>query len=181
MNNTVTTKPLPLSSDQLYGNYGNQLNSIKSITDELIYHPAKYRIIFGSKADESLQVTFKVIKNPELVLNDNEVKSRIVTFINQFFSLTNWDFGETFYFSELSAYIIKEMAPDITTLLIVPVQSEQVYGSLYQIKCEDDELLISGATVSDIEIIDEISADKIKATGTVVVSSYSANIGIQSS
>jgi hypothetical protein len=181
LNNTITTKPLPLSSDQLYVSYGTQLNSIKSITDELIYHPAKYRIIFGSKADETLQVIFKVIKNTELVLNDNEVKSRIVTYINQFFSLTNWDFGETFYFSELSAYIIKEMAPDITTLLIVPVQIEQVYGSLYQIKCEDDELLISGATVSDIEIIDEISADKIKATGAVVVSSYSANTGIQSS
>jgi hypothetical protein len=181
LNDTITTKPLPLSSDQLYVSYGTQLNSIKSITDELIYHPAKYRIIFGSKADETLQVIFKVIKNPDLVLNDNEVKSRIVTYINQFFSLTNWDFGETFYFSELSAYIIKEMAPDITTLLIVPVQSEQVYGSLYQIKCEDDELLISGATVSDIEIIDEISADKIKATGAVVISSYSANTGIQSS
>ena len=35
--------------------------------------------------------------------------------------------------------------------------------------------------MSDIEIIDEISADKIKATGVVAISSYSANIGIQSS
>ena len=36
------------------------------------------------------------------------------------FSLENWDFGETFYFSELSAYVMNQLAPDLTTFVIVP-------------------------------------------------------------
>jgi len=180
LNNTTEVKPLPLSSDQLFINYSQNLEKNKSITDELIYHPAKYRIIFGNKADPILQGVFKVIKNDDIVLNDNELKSRIIFFINQFFSLENWDFGETFYFSELAAYVVKEMAPDITTFVIVPIAQDQTFGSLHQIKCEDDEILISGATVNDVEIIDDISAEKLQAYGKVVISTSNTNIGIQS-
>jgi hypothetical protein len=176
----LTTLPLPLSSDQLYLQYGQELENIKSLTDEIVYHPAKYRILFGTKANERLQGRIKIVKNSDIVLNDNDIKSRVINRVNQFFSLENWDFGETFYFSELSAYVIKELSPDVVTMLIVPIQDDQVFGSLQEISCEVNEIFISGATVDDIDIIDTITAERIKANGKVVTSTATTNIGIQS-
>ena len=177
----VVRKPLPLSSDHLYISYGQELANVKSLTDEIIYHSAKYRVLFGEKADPRLQVRFKIVKNPDLVLNDNDIKSRIINRINQYFSLENWEFGETFYFSEMSAYIINELAPDVVTFLIVPVQSDQTYGSLQEISCEVNEIFISGATVNDLDIIDAITAERIKANGSVITNTLYNNVGIQSS
>jgi hypothetical protein len=179
LNNIRTTKPLPLSTDEIFLNYGGPLEQIKSLTDEIIYHPAKYRIIFGEKADPSLQATIKIIKNTDIYTNDNDIKATVIQYINQYFSLNNWDFGDTFYMSEMSAYLIQEMAPNIVSILLVPLQIGQGFGSLYEIRAEDDEILVSGATVNNIEIIDEITAEEIRTTGAVVTST-SNTTGIQS-
>ena len=176
----VRTKPLPLSSDQLFIDYGAELNKIKSLTDEIIYHPVKYKILFGEEAAEDLRAKFKVVKNPDLVLNDNDIKTRAITAINQFFALENWEFGETFYFSELSNYVMSQLAPDLSVFIIVPVQEDQVFGSLYEIKSEADEIFISGASVDDIEIIDAITASRLKASGNVTTQTRTTNVGIQS-
>lgn len=175
------TKPLPPSSDQLFIEYGAKLNKIKSLTDEIIYHPVKYKILFGNDADQDLKAKFKIVKNTNKVLNDNDIKTRVITAINQFFALDNWDFGETFYFSELSGYVINELAPDVSSFILVPVQEDQNFGSLYEIKSEADEIFISGANVDDVEIIDAITASRLKATGSVVTQSTTINAGIQSS
>lgn len=177
----VSAKPLPPSSDQLFIEYGSELAKIKSLTDEIIYHPVKYKILFGKGADEELRATFKIVKNPDLVLNDNDVKSRVITAVNQFFALENWEFGETFYFSEMANYVMSQLAPDLATFIIVPVQQEQTFGSLYEIKSESDEIFISGATVDDIEIIDAVTASRLKASGEVTTQSRTLNVGIQSS
>lgn len=181
LDGTTTTKPLPPSSDDLFINYGTQLNQIKSLSDEVIYHPVKYKILFGTKADSDLQATFKIVKNPDLVLNDNDVKSRVISSVNQFFALENWDFGDKFYFSELSSYVMNELAPDLVTFVIVPNQENQSFGSLFEVKSENDEIFISGATVDDVEIIDAITASRLKASGLVVTTSTTSNVGIQSS
>jgi len=180
LNNVKSTKPLPLSSDTLFLNYGGPLEKIKSLTDEIIYHPAKYRIIFGEKADAALQAKIKIIKNADIYTNDNDIKASVIQYINQFFSLNNWDFGDTFYMSEMAAYIMQEMSPNIVSILLVPLQANQSFGSLYEIRAEDDEILVSGATVNDIEIIDEITAEEIKSTGAVLTSVTSSTTGIQS-
>ena len=176
----VANKPLPVSSDQLSVEYGPSLNQIKSLTDEIIYHPVKYKVLFGNQAEEDLKAKFKVVKNSEKVLNDNDIKSRVITAVNQFFALENWDFGETFYFSELANYVMTELAPDLTTFIIVPIQEEQGFGSLYEIKAEADEIFISGASVDDIEIIDAVTASRLKAAGKVVTQVQQVNAGIQS-
>jgi len=173
-------KPLPSSSDQLFIEYGSALNKIKSLTDEVIYHPVKYKILFGKEADTELKAKFKIVKNADKVLNDNDIKTRVIIAINQFFALDNWDFGETFYFSELSGFVINQLAPDISSFIIVPVQEDQSFGSLYEIKSEADEIFISSASVDDIEIIDAITASRLKASGEVVTQSKTVNAGIQS-
>ena len=176
----IASKPLPISSDQLSIEYSPALNKIKSLTDEIIYHPVKYKILFGKQADEDLKAKFKVVKNSEKVLNDNDIKARVITAVNEFFALENWDFGETFYFSELANYVMTQLAPDLTTFVLVPVQEDQGFGSLYEIKAEADEIFISGASVDDVELIDAITASRLKATGQVITQTSTTNVGIQS-
>jgi len=177
----VAIKPLPPSSDNLYLNYNADISAIKSISDDVIYHPVKYKPILGSKSDVDLQATIKVVKNEDRVVNDNDVKSRVIDAVNSFFALENWDFGETFYFSELATYIINKLSPDLVSIVLVPKQETQSFGSLYEIKSENDEILISSATVDDVEIIDAITQSRLKASGLVVTSDDILNVGVQSS
>jgi len=73
-----------------------------------------------------------------------------------------------------------QLTPDIAAFIIVPVQDDQSFGSLYEIKSESDEIFISGATVDNIDIIDGITASKLKAQGVVVSKSTTPNVGVQS-
>lgn len=173
VNNGV--KPEPPTPDQLFRDYGTEINNIKSISDELVYHPVKYRILFGNNSDLNLQATFKVIKNSERVVNDNEIKSRVVDAINKFFVIDNWDFGETFYFSELSAFIMKELSPDLSSIVIVPKQVSKAFGSLFEVKCSSDEIFISGATVDDVEIISSITSDRLRTTAEITTNTTNNN------
>jgi len=173
-------KPLPPSTDQLYLSYNANLASIKSVSDEIIYNPVKYKIIFGAKADSDLQATFKIVKNPESVINDNDIKSQCLSAIEEFFALENWNFGDTFYFSELSAYVMKQLSPDIVTFIVVPSDANRVFGSLFEVKSESDEIFVSGAKITDLEVIDEITATKIQASGLITTSTTDVNVGVQS-
>lgn len=177
----IETLPLPPSSDSLFLSYGQDIKKIKSISDEIIYHPVKYKPLFGSLADDDLQATIKIVKNTNRVVNDNDIKSRVIDSMNEFFALENWDFGETFYFSELAAYIMKQVAPDISSIVLVPTSETQVFGSLYEVVCENDEIFVNAANVSNVEIIDSITASRLKAQGNVVTSDEVLNTGVQSS
>jgi hypothetical protein len=170
LNGALDEEPLPPSSDQLFRDYGQQLNNIKSISDEIIYHPVRYKPLFGEKANTDLQVTFKIVKNPGLVINNNELKADIIESINIFFEIENWDFGDTFYFQELSAFIMNRLSPNLVSVVIVPKQENQSFGSLFEIKSDPDEIFANASQVSDVEIIDEITASKLKTSGTVVTS-----------
>lgn len=176
----IDKQPLPPSSDQLFLQYGQEINQIKSISDDIIYHPTKYKPLFGSKADVDLQASFKVVKNTDRVVNDNDIKSRVIDAINTYFALENWDFGETFYFQELAAYITNQLAPDVVSIVIVPNSATQAFGSLFEIKSENDEIFVSAAIVDDVEIIDAITASRLQANGEVVTSDQSLNTGVQS-
>ncbi len=164
-----TVEPEAPTTETLRVNFGSALSSIKSISDEIIYHPVKYKILFGSKADEKLQATFKVVKNPSKTINDNDLKVRIISAINTFFDINNWDFGDRFYMSEMITYILNQVAPDCSNIVIVPKQNSQVFGSLFEIQSRADEILISGATVDDIEIVTAITASEINALTQSVV------------
>ena len=167
-------KPTESTPDQLRISYSGTLNPLKSLSDQIIYHPVKYKILFGSKAEERLQATFKVVKNSKTNVSDAVIKTRVIAAINEFFALNNWDFGDTFYFTELAAYIHNELAPDLLTAVIVPNQSEQSFGSLFQIDSAADEIFISGATVDDVSIISALGANQLAASGSVVTSTSTA-------
>jgi uncharacterized membrane protein YgcG len=167
-------KPVASTSDQLRISYSGTLNPLKSLSDQIIYHPVKYRILFGSNADEELQATFKVVKNTKTNVTDAVIKTRVIAAINEFFALDNWDFGDSFYYTELAAYVHNQLAPDLLTAVIVPNQSGQTFGSLFQINSAADEIFISGATVDDVSIITALGANQLTASGTVVTSTSTA-------
>jgi hypothetical protein len=181
LNGAFDEEPLPPSSDQLFREFGQQLNNIKSISDEIVYHPVKFKPLFGEKANRDLQVAFKIVKNPALVINNNELKADVIESVNLFFEIENWDFGDTFYFQELSAFIMNRLSPNLVSVVIVPRQADQAFGSLFEIKSDPDEIFVNAAQVSDVEIIDEITASKLQANGAVVTSVERNSSGIQSS
>ena len=168
------TKPSVSTADQLRISYSGTLNPLKSLSDQIIYHPVKYKILFGSNSEEALQATFKIVKNPNTNVSDAVIKTRVIAAINEFFALDNWDFGDTFYFTELAAYVHNELAPDLLSVVIVPNQSGQSFGSLFQINSAADEIFISGATVDDVSIITALGANQLAASGTVVTSTSTA-------
>jgi hypothetical protein len=167
LDGTRSLLPLPPSTDTLYFMLSKDLNLIKTISDEIIYHPARYKILFGSVASIDLQASFKVVKNPEIVISDNDVKSKVISAINEFFSIDNWDFGDNFYFTELSTFVMNRLATSIVNFLIVPKKNNLSFGSLIEIKAEKDQIFVSGATIDDIEIISAVTASRIKSTGII--------------
>ena len=164
----VGTEPLVPTSQSLENDFSDALDPIKSISDSLVYHSAKYKLLFGSKADAKLQGTFKVVRNPSRTTSDNDLKSRILSAINSYFSIDYFEFGETFYWSELSTYIMNLMSPDIVNIVIVPKDPSLPFGSLFEISCQPHEIFLSGASADDIEIIDAFTAAEINSITPIV-------------
>jgi hypothetical protein len=164
-------KPLAPTTQSMEKNYSSSLNQIKAISDEIVFNPVQYKVLFGEKADLNLQAKFKAVRNPDRPVTDNDIKARILSAINDFFILENWDFGQSFYFSELSTFVMNRLTPDITNFIIVPVASDSAFGSLYEVACLSNEIFITGATVSDIDVIDAVTAAQIKSSGMIVLDS----------
>lgn len=153
-------EPYQTDVEELRLAYG-ELENFKTISDTIIYNTARFKPVFGAKADDALRATFKVIKNPSVVISDNDVKVSVISAINKYFDVNNWDFGEPFYFSELSAYLHAELATKINSIIIVPKSPLQVFGNLYQINAEPDQIIISCATVDDVQIISAITEQQL--------------------
>ena len=170
LSGTIAVEPEAPNSDSLRITFGTQLDSIKAISDEIVYHPVTYKVLFGATAEERLRATFKVVKNPFKNINDNDLKVRIVAAINAFFDINNWDFGDTFFLSELITYITNITSPDVSNIVIVPNQESQSFGSLFEIKSRSDEIFISGATVDDISIVASINASELRINSANLLS-----------
>jgi len=157
---STITEPLAPTGNDLKIEY-NSIENYKAISDSLIYNSAQFKPLFGSKAETTLQAVFKVVKNPTVNISDNDVKTSVIAAINTYFDINNWDFGETFYFSELSAYLHSALSPNISSIIIVPAASDSNFGTLYQINAEPNEILISAATVDNVQIISAITAGQL--------------------
>lgn len=164
------TEPLPPTSESLEANYSAVLEPIKSISDEIVYHPANYKVLFGSQAVPSLQAIFKAVQSSSSTESTTSLQTRILSAINDFFAIENWDFGQTFNFGELTTYVMNIMTPDITNFVIVPKSTNSSFGSLFQITCQGNEIFVNGATVNDIQIISSLTATELNTTAIVTSS-----------
>jgi hypothetical protein len=161
------TEPAPPTSTSLELEYSG-LDDYKTVSDTLIYNPAKFKPLFGSKANSELQARFKVVINPAVSLTPNEVKSQVIAAINAFFNVENWDFGDTFYFSELAAYLHTTLVPNIASILISPANENLVFGNYFQINAEPWEIITSAATVDDIDIISAVTAAQLNLGNNLI-------------
>ena len=150
----VGSFPLEPTSDQLASEF-SILDTYKSASDSLVYRSAKFKLLFGSSAQEIYQARFKIIKLSDQV-SDNELKAKVISAINSYFAVTNWEFGESFYFTELSSYIHQQLGSSIGSIVILPKNTAGKFGEMFQVKAEANELFISTATVSDIEIVSRL-------------------------
>jgi len=160
----VADMPLAPTLNEL-GSQFSGLASKKSLSDSLIYRPVKYKVLFGNRAPDELRAGFNVIRAQGSRLTDNEIKSVIVDKVYEFFNISNWEFGEVFYFTELAAYIHQELSGEISSFVVVPESANSVFGKLFQITPLNDELLIPDVSVADIEIVQQITNANIKSNG----------------
>jgi hypothetical protein len=152
--------PTSTSLDVAY----NTLENFKTVGDAIIYNPAQFKPLFGAKADPSLRARFKIVPNPNVNSTEYEIKTSVIAEINNYFDINNWDFGETFYFSELSAYLHTKLTPAIASIIIVPADTSLVFGNFYQINAQPWEIITSAATVNDVDIITAITAAQLNMT-----------------
>ena len=155
-NGTIETKPTVPNTDDLRVMFGS-FESYKMMTDQIIWHPVSYKILFGSQSDPAYQVRFKVVKAAGSTISDSEVKSKVIMAVNDYFSLSNWDFGSSFFFTELAAYLHTQLATVIGSVVIVPLTGGSKFGNLFEITANPDEIFISGARVSDVDIVTALS------------------------
>jgi len=145
------TKPNPPTVSEL-GTLFESLESKKSISDQVVYRPVKYKILFGDLASSELQARFLVTKTANSTMSDTEIQSRVIVLINRYFSVDNWDFGEDFYFTELAAYIHNNMIGQISQITIQPVSNDLQTTDLFEISSDSDELFLPVVQTNNVVI-----------------------------
>jgi len=138
------------------------LQDYKSASDQLVFKSGRFKLIFGTDAADELQAKFKVVRLPGTSLSDNEIKTKVVGAINAYFDIENWDFGDTFYFTELSSYIHQQVGNAIGSIVIVPTKASGVFGDLFQVKADADELFLSTAGIDQVDVVDKLTHGNIK-------------------
>jgi hypothetical protein len=148
--------PQPPTPLELRTSYGYLLKN-KMLSDTVVLHSGKIKLLFGAKADQRLRAKFRVVKKPGASFSDEHIKSEIVSVIDTYFDIQNWDFGDKFYATELISLIHQRLATQIASVVLVPMYSVNSFGSLFTIDSGFDEILQSAATVNDVEIVDALT------------------------
>lgn len=156
LNGEITNPPTPSSPFQLKNTYSEILKN-KMISDTVILHPAKIKTIIGKKAISELQCRIKVIRSSNRSLNGNQIKTMIVDAIREYFNIEFWSFGQTFYASEMIAFVHNRLNQHIDSMILVPSNAPNIFGDLYQIYAMEDEILQPDVSVSDIDIVDSLN------------------------
>lgn len=160
-NNALKQFPIAPTTEELRANFSD-LDSYKMMSDEIIFGSSSFKVLFGQQAKPELRAKFKVVKVPSTTYTNNEIKSKVIELVDAYFNVSNWDFGETFYFTELAAYIHKNMAGTIGSVVLVPESLESQFGNLFQVKSTPNELFLSTAQVSDVTIVDTLTENNMR-------------------
>lgn len=149
---------MPIAPDSYYlKNQFAALENYKMFSDEIVWRPVTYKFLFGSAAEPELQCKFNVIKLNSASISEGEIKSKIIAAINSYFAANKWDFGEPFYFTELATAIHIALNTYISSIVIVPLNTESNFGNMFQITCQPDEMFLSCAGVDDIQFVDNFT------------------------
>jgi hypothetical protein len=140
-----------------------QLQNYKMLSDSMILNSVVFKPLFGPKAAKALQGTIKVIKTATTSASNSEIRSAVLTAMNNYFNIQNWNFGDTFYFSELASYLHNECGDFISSAVLVPNDPNETFGDLYEIKSMPYEIFVNGATANDVVVIAALTPDQLRA------------------
>ena len=148
----------------------NKVNDYKMISDTMILNSVEFKPLFGDKAAEELRATIKVIKASNSTASTSEIKNAVVQALNNYFTLDAWDFGDTFYFSELSAYLHAQLGGIISSVVLVPLNPQKYFGDLYEIRSAPNQIFVNAATVNNVEVIEALTSTNLRtAPGSGVI------------
>jgi hypothetical protein len=165
----TVVEPTPPTLDQLTTDYAG-LQDYKMISDNMILNCVDFKPLFGNKASEELKATIKVIKTANSTASISEIKNLVVANMDAYFSLDKWDFGATFYFSELAAYIHAQIGDIVSSVVLVPLNPQKSFGDLYEIRSAPNQIFVNAATVNNIEVIQALTSTNIRtAPGSGVI------------
>jgi len=162
-------KPTMPTLDELNTAYQG-LNNYKMISDNVVLNSVTFKPLFGAKAAENLRATVKVIRAANSTASESEIKNLVVSYMNDYFTIDKWNFGDTFYFSELAAYLHSNMGGIVSSVVLVPLNSQKSFGDLYEIRSAPNEIFVNAATVNSVEVITALTSTNIKtAPGSGVI------------
>jgi len=165
---TVTEPDMP-TIDELSTEYQN-LNEYKMLSDNIILNSVVFKPLFGPKAAKTLQATIKVIRAQNSTASTSEIQSSVLAAMNEYFSIDKWSFGDTFYFSELAAYLHRYLGTIISSVVLVPLDTQKYFGDMYEVRAEPSEIFVNGATIDNIIVIDALTSTNLRtAPGSGVI------------
>ena len=165
----TVTEPIPSTIDELTTAYQG-LQNYKMISDNMILNSVDFQPLFGQKADPALRATVKVIRAAGSTASVSAIKNSVVASMNAYFDIANWNFGDTFYFSELAAYIHQNIGSIVSSVVLVPLNSQKSFGDLYEIRSAPNQIFVNGATVNDVEVITALTSTNLQtAPGSGVI------------
>ena len=146
------------------------LQDYKMISDNIVLNSVNFKPLFGAKAAQQLKATIKVIKAQNSTASTSEIKSSVVTEMNSYFSIDKWNFGDTFYFSELAAYLHRQLGTIISSVVLVPLDTQKSFGDLYEIRSQPNEIFVNAADITNIDVIDALTSTNLRtAPGSGVI------------
>jgi hypothetical protein len=154
-------EPAPPTINELGLAY-NRLNDFKMVSDNLVLSSVQFKPLFGAKAALPLQATIKVVRAARSTTSVSEIKSQVIAAVDRYFTLDKWDFGDSFFFSEMAAYLHQQLGSIISSAVLVPVNPLKTFGDLYEIRCAPNEIFVSAATVADVEVIDALTQSNLR-------------------
>jgi hypothetical protein len=161
LNGTLTTEPVAPTSFELRTSYRSMLAS-KMLSDAVVLHPAKIKLLFGDKAAAELRAKFKIVKASGSSLTDDQLRIKTLDIISSYFDIAEWDFGTAFYATELLAVIHQKLATDIASVVLVPEFPTNYYGDLLYIEADSDEILMPAAELKDIVVISGLDKTSLR-------------------
>jgi hypothetical protein len=165
----TVTEPNAPTIDELNTAYQG-LQNYKMISDNMILNTVDFQPLFGQKAEPALRATIKVIRAYGSTASVSTIKNLVVSNMNAYFNLDTWNFGDTFYFSELAAYIHQNISDVVSSVVLVPLDTQKSFGDLYEIRSAPNQIFVNGATVNDIEVITALTSTNLQtAPGSGVI------------
>ena len=165
----TVTEPQRPTIDELSTDY-QALQDYKMISDNIVVNSVVFKPLFGPKAAAELRATIKVIRAQNSTASTSEIKSSVLAEMNAYFSIDKWNFGDTFYFSELAAYLHSQLGSIISSVVLVPLDQQKSFGDLYEIRSQPNEIFANGATIDNIDVIEALTSANLRtAPGSGVI------------